>query len=590
MTFDSNGGSTYEPIHKFDYDPITSLPTPEKDGEIFSGWYIGETKIETPFIPDDYESVTLVAHWNEDFESQIINNGLEVEILSYAGTDTELFLPNRINTLPVTSIAADAFLNNSTIIKVVGGNNLTSIGNNSFKGCASLREVNFPSLSSIGENALLGASSLDSLSIGSPTFSLLNAFGFEETNLPSSFATIKINKNFTGENLSILFKFISAKLFDLIIGKQVASLSFDGNKIVKKVNFENGSMLTSIGDFTFSSCTSLTSIEIPNSITSIGDYAFYNCTSLTSIVIPSSVTSIGREGFSNCASLTSVMIPNSVTSIGIDAFSSCASLTSIVIPDSVASIGGGAFSSCSSLTSIVIPNSVTSIGNYAFYECRSLLKVYYAGTMSNWFNNVAIGSNNEALNNASMSYESTVSDIELINDGTLEYLLTNNDEVFIVKCIDKSLVDINLETYFNGYIVISIGINAFSECRSLTSIVMPSSLTFISNFAFWNCSSLASIEIPNGVTHIGQYAFGNCTSFISMVIPSSVTFIDDFAFWNCSSLISTVIPNSVTYLGNEIFAYCSYLTIFAEASSQPSGWDADWNYQNRPVVWGYTGA
>ena len=139
-----------------------------------------------------------------------------------------------------------------------------------------------------------------------------------------------------------------------------------------------------IGYGAFSDCSSLTSIEIPNSVTSIGWYAFYNCSSLTSIEIPDSVTSIGGAAFWGCSSLTSIKIPDSVTSIGERAFYDCSSLTSITIPNSVTSIGGSAFNGCSSLTSIEIPNSVTSIGWYAFSRCSSLTSINYNGTKAQW--------------------------------------------------------------------------------------------------------------------------------------------------------------------------------------------------------------
>ena len=51
---------------------------------------------------------------------------------------------------------------------------------------------------------------------------------------------------------------------------------------------------------------------IGNSVTTIEDYAFDYCSSLTSVNIPNSVTSIGRSAFSNCSSLTSVTINNSI--------------------------------------------------------------------------------------------------------------------------------------------------------------------------------------------------------------------------------------------------------------------------------------
>ena len=129
---------------------------------------------------------------------------------------------------------------------------------------------------------------------------------------------------------------------------------------------------TSIGSGMCSGCTSLTSIDIPNSVTSIGNSAFNNCSSLTSIDIPSGVTSIGSSAFNSCGSLTSVTIPDSVTSIGELAFYKCSGLTSAAIGNGVTSIGDSAFSGCSSLTSIDIPDSVTSIGSQAFYYCSGL--------------------------------------------------------------------------------------------------------------------------------------------------------------------------------------------------------------------------
>ena len=79
--------------------------------------------------------------------------------------------------------------------------------------------------------------------------------------------------------------------------------------------------------------------DIGNTVTSIGNYAFFSCISLTSVTIPSSVTSIEDVAFGGCFGLTSVTIPDSVTSIGNYAFEDCIGLTSITIPDSVESIG-----------------------------------------------------------------------------------------------------------------------------------------------------------------------------------------------------------------------------------------------------------
>ena len=149
--------------------------------------------------------------------------------------------------------------------------------------------------------------------------------------------------------------------------------------------------LNNDGTATVSGCDrTVTSIKIPSNVesngqtytvTSIGNYAFYRCSSLTSVDIPDGVTSIGNGAFEICHSLTSITIPDSVTSIGNGAFSECRSLTSVTIPDGVTSIGNNAFYRCSRLTSVTIPGSVTSIGERAFEDCDSLKIITFEGTV-----------------------------------------------------------------------------------------------------------------------------------------------------------------------------------------------------------------
>ena len=107
--------------------------------------------------------------------------------------------------------------------------------------------------------------------------------------------------------------------------------------------------------------------------------------------------------------------------------------------------------------------------------------------------------------------------------------------------------------------VVGLGNNIFNNCKGLTSITIPDSVTNIGEYAFALCSSLTSITIPNSVTSIGDNAFSRCNNLVSITIPDSVTSIEYAAFYSCTSLTSITIPDSITSIGNSAFDSCKSL-------------------------------
>ncbi len=279
----------------------------------------------------------------------------------------------------VTDIGNDAFSHCSSLSSIVIPDSVTDIGNDAFSHCSSLSNIVIPdSVTSIGDYAFSGCSSLSNIvipdsviSIGNGVFS--GCLLLEYISIPKS--VICLNKNPFSDWKGVLECLSPNFIYedDVLFNKDKSKIvSFRNQKIESYIIPDS---VTSIGDYAFSGCSSLSNIVIPDSVTDIGKCAFSHCSSLSNIVIPDSVTSIGNDAFLRCSSLSNIVISDSVTSIGNGAFLGCSSLSNIVIPDSVTSIGNYAFSDCSSLSSIVIPDSVTDIGNDAFSHCSSLSNI-----------------------------------------------------------------------------------------------------------------------------------------------------------------------------------------------------------------------
>ena len=188
-------------------------------------------------------------------------------------------------------------------------------------------------------------------------------------------------------------------------------------------------------------------------------------------------------------------------------------------------------------------------------------------------------------------------------DGLFEYELdtywTGSDRrygVRITRYKGPDSGEVVIPKTIGGYEVKWIGGFAFSDCKNLTEITIPDSVTEIGSFAFYRCTSLSKVQLSNGLTKIDNYAFYYCTSLTEITIPDSVTEIGYSAFRGCINLtditispdnknfssvdgvlfskdMSTllvypagnkcstyIVPDSVTEIGNSAFGDCTSLS------------------------------
>ncbi len=494
-------------------------------------------------------------------------------------------IPNSVESIGYSTFSYCSGLTSLTI-----GNSVTSIGSYAFIGCRSLSSVTIPnSVKSINYRTFYDCSRLTSVSIGN---------GVTNINSEAFYNCSRLNSVTLGNSVKYIDSYAfynCSSLTSINIPNSVTSLysyAFYNCSSLNSVTLGNG--VKSIGSYAFYGCSSLASINIPNSVTSLYDYAFYGCSGLKSVNIGDGLRSIGSYAFYYCSSLTSLTIGNSVNSIGSSAFYKCSALSSVTIPHSVTSIGNYAFCYCSGLTSVNLGNSVTSIGSSAFYYCSGLVSITFPNSLKsiaseafarcgkltdvycraekvreNPYTSSGLYTATDAFKYSYQEYislhvpASSIKAYRALEPWSKfkEIVALPEEDVTETVGINGIWYNINYDTMnaevtesqsssysgninipssvsYNGksYCVKSIGKLAFYRCKNLTSVTIPTTVTYIGSSAFEECTGLTSLTLNEGLETMGGSAFEGCTGLKVLTIPSTISSVLINAFKNCKGI------------------------------------------------------
>ena len=454
---------------------LTGVALPETEPQINEYAFRGTKYEKTIEYPED--------EYPEEEESNDFAINSDGTLTAYFGTDRNVVVPDGVKQI------GRVFAGNSRITRIVLPEGLEKIDNKAFDGCLVLDEIVVPnSVETISEGAFAGTSTLDKLTvpfIGESRnvktdteealfgywFGYLNNSGYNVTQkYNDEMYTLRVYIPSTLKELTVTDSVLHSnalqniKLSVLNIGADVTAIEEYAahNLGLYELNIDENIKISNIPDESFTK-NNLTGIVIPKTVKKIG--AAFGLNQLAEIVLNDGLEII--DGSFVNARVTSIDFPESLIEIGAETFKACPNLESVVFPKKLKKIGLQAFVLNRKLKEVVFSNSITDICGSAFLYCPVKKVVFPEG-------------------------------MNTIVEQTFRY------------CEELEMVVI-------GGNVTEIGPQAFADCPLLETVVIPDSVTTISENAFENTNENLVIYCNEG-SYAQSYAAKNNIKYTTLVI------------------------------------------------------------------------
>lgn len=410
----------------------------------------------------------------------------------------------------------------TNVEEVVLPEGIETIDSDAFNFCTKLKKINFPeTLKVIDHGAFNGC------------------FSLETVILP------KVMKEINN------YAFYAAGVKHLTLPERVSSV---GIKVFAKTDIETTDIPESftLGSEMFTECQKLHSINLLGNHITIPERCFGDCINLTEIDITKAAL-IKDEAFRRCQNLSVSTIPAD-TLVAVSAFEESGA-TDVTIED-ISKVCNRVFANCKSLKKLTIniADGPTSVSGALVKGCKNLQTVMFTGRTQN-LTVIEAAAFKETKNLNTVSLPDTIKTIskEAFYDSGIEniHLPKNLKQIGTMAFAKNGLKDIVIPNKTKR-----LGEYVFLDCKELTEVVLPESVTKIPSGIFEGCCSLKTINAPN-VDTVCEQAFYDCKN-LEVFDFSKLQTLGHMAF-AYTGIRKAVFSDRLVNLGTAIFSNCNNL-------------------------------